>query len=440
MNTTLRLMTILLTVSVSVAEAQFDWPQWRGPLSNGVAEDADPPLTWGEEENVHWKVRIAGEGHATPIVSGGRIFVATAIDSGKEAESPIPPRDDAKTVPPKNIYDFVLLCLDVETGRELWRRTATSTSPQEGRHTTNSYASGSPVTDGERVYISFGSYGVFAFTVDGEPVWQRDLGDMRTRYGWGEGTSPAVWRDLLFLTWDHEDQSYLYALDTSSGEIRWKVERDEPTSWATPLVIDAADQPQLIVNGTNRARSYDPRTGEVLWECGGQTVNAIPSPVADDAHVYCMSGYRGSALFAIPLSSRGDLTDTEQIPWSFHRGTPYVPSPVLVDGRLYFTAANTNVLTCLDVKTGAVLFGPVRLPEIDSLYASPVAAAGRIYFAGRNGATTVIAAGDAFEVLATNRLDEGIDASPVAIGDRMLIRTSTHLYSLRDEGGQQRKE
>lgn len=409
-----------------------DWRQWRGPQQDGGQPLANPPLRWSATENVQWRVPLTGEGHATPVIAGERLFLSAAVKTEQRVAEPAQPREDAKTVPPDHIYRFVLRCLDVRTGAEQWERVATQAAPQEGKHDTNSYASGSPVTDGQRVIASFGSYGIYAYSVAGEPLWQLDLGDMQTRLGWGEGASPALEDGVLVVNWDQEQDSFIVALNAQTGEELWRAVRDEPTSWATPLITRYADRYQVIVNGTRRVRSYDLHSGELIWECGGQTVNAIPSPVRWQDHVIVMSGYRGAAVYAIPLSAQGDVTDTDKIAWHYHENTPYVPSPVLSGNRLYFVRGNNGILTCLDAATGRQLFGPERLPGIENIYASPVAAQGRVYFTGRDGTTTVIEAGDSLKVLATNKLDEPTDASPVLWKDQLILRTAEHLYSLRE--------
>lgn len=425
--------TLLGLVAVRCASADDDrfarnWPQWRGPRATGEAPLADPPVNWSAQQSVQWKVKVPGEGSATPIVWEDRIFLLTAIPTDRQDPTPPEPHPDAKTVPPKNVYQFVVLCLDRATGRERWRQVACEATPHEGRHSTNSYASGSPVTDGQRLYASFGSRGLFCYDLDGKLLWQRQLGKLRTRFGWGEGSSPTVHGSSLAITCDQEENSFLEVLDAASGTTRWRAERDEPTSWATPLVVNHAGRTQLIVNGTRRARSYDLETGAVIWECGGQTINAIPSPLADERTVYCMSGYRGAAAFAIPLDAQGDLTDTNRVRWSYKQSTPYVPSPLLYQGQLYFTRENSSVLTALDAASGEARFGPQRLPSLSSVYASPVAAAGRVYFVDRDGTTVVLRHGAKLEVLATNKLDEPVDASPVLVGKQLLLRGKEHLY------------
>ncbi len=415
------------------ARRPYNWHQWRGPEATGLAPHATPPLHWDAQTNIKWKAELPGEGSATPIVWENKVFVVAAVKTDRVADPPPEPAPDARTLPPKNYYQFVVLCLDRKTGERIWERVATEEVPKEGQHTTNTYASSSPVTDGRRLFVSFGSRGIFCYDLDGNLKWERDLGQMRTRRGWGEGVSPALHGETLIVNWDHEDPSFIVALDAQTGNVRWRADRDEPTSWATPLVVERNGRTQVIVNGTNRVRSYDLSTGEVIWECGGQTVNAIPSPVATGDMAIVMSGYRGAAAKAIPLDAQGDVTDSDTVRWSHDRSTPYVPSPLLLGDQLYFTASNNGILTSLDIRTGNVIFGPTRIPGISNLYGSPVAAGGRIYITGRDGTTTVLKPGDKLEVLATNVLNDPIDASPVAVGKQLFLRSNQYLYCIEEQ-------
>jgi outer membrane protein assembly factor BamB len=435
MNRTLLLTTAFcLTTFARAAEPDplDNWHQWRGPLANGTAPRGDPPVSFDAKTNIKWKFPLEGRGSSTPIIWGDQVFLTTAIDTGREAAAADIPKpdpnfaDDKKTRAPTTYHRFVVLCLDRQTGKQRWQVTATEKVPHEGRHETHSYAAFSPTTDGQQLYVSFGTRGIFCFDLNGTLRWQRQLGRLETRYGWGEGSSPVIHGDTLLVNWDHEGPSFLIALDAKTGATRWKVDRDEVTSWATPLVVRHKDVTQVIVNGTQRTRSYDLTTGKVLWECGGQTVNAIPSPVVFEDLAICMSGYRGAACFAIPLDSKGDVTG--KAVWSLPRGTPYVPSPVLTGGRLWFTQGNTAQLTCADARTGKVIIDRERLPSLASLYASPVAAAGRIYFTGRDGTIVVLKEGDQLESLAVNRMADPMDASPAIVGKQMFLRGEKNLY------------
>jgi outer membrane protein assembly factor BamB len=414
-----------------------NWHHWRGPTANGVAVQGNPPLTWSETQNIQWKTPIPGDGSGTPIVWGDRVFVTTAVRTDRAVAELAPPAVEPpggyRTERPKNYYRFVVLCLNRRDGRILWQRTATEALPHEGHHPSHGYASGSPTTDGQRLYVSFGSRGIYAYLLDGTPLWNRDLGDLITRLGWGEANTPVIHRGALVVNWDHEGQSAIYVLDAKTGAIRWQASRDEVSSWATPLVVEHAGRTQVIVSATRRITSYDLSDGSIIWECGGQTVNCIPSPVTRGGVVFCMSGFRGNALFAIPLDVEGDLTGSDQILWQRDRGTPYVPSPVLMDDLLYFTSSNSAVLTCLDAGNGETVIEPTRLPGLRSLYASPTGAGDRIYIVGREGTTLVIKKGSPFEVLATNVLDEGIDGSPAIVGNQILLRGHSHVYCLSEE-------
>ncbi|MBC8353218.1 MAG: PQQ-like beta-propeller repeat protein [Planctomycetes bacterium] len=409
-----------------------NWHHWRGPNANGVSTSGVPPVHWDQTTNVKWKAKLQGEGSATPIIWAGRVFLASAIPTDRVADEPPKLHPDAKTKPPGTYFQYTVLCLDLVTGKEVWRQVACEAVPHEGRHSTNTFASASPTTDGERLYVSFGSRGIYCYDLGGQLIWSRDLGDMRTRYGWGEATSPVIHGASLVINWDHEDQSFIEILDATTGKTKWKADRDEPTSWATPLIVEHAGRTQVITNGTNRARSYDLATGKVIWQCGGQSVNAIPSPILAGETVFCMSGYRSSAALAIPLTAMGDITDTDNVLWHHRSGTPYVPSPIIYENHIYFTRTNTSVLSCLDIGTGTPIFAQQRLPEMKNVYASPVATAGRIYFTDREGTTVVIRHGRELEVLAINKLAEPMDASPAIVGNQLFLRTSRHLYCIEN--------
>jgi outer membrane protein assembly factor BamB len=437
--TSLTLWSLLSASSVAYCGEPLDalrqWPHWRGPLATGAAPFGDPPVRWDEKTNVKWKAPLPGRGSATPIVWGDCLFVSAAVDTGRAAKAEdIPKVDDKlerKTEAPTTYHRFLLLCFDRNTGKLRWQRVCAERVPHEGIQPTHSYAAGSPATDGKHVWVSFGSQGVYCYDFSGELKWKRDdLPRMHTRLGWGEASTPVVHADALILNWDQEVGSRLIVLDAATGQARWQIDRDEPTTWHTPLVVRHDGVTQVITNGTNRMRGYDFNTRQLLWECGGGTINAIPSPVAADGVAFLMSGYGRSIAIAVPLGARGDLTDSDKLAWRQTRGTPYVPSPLLVDKKLYFTQANSNLLICLDAKTGRPYFERERLEACSSFYGSPVAAAGRIYLTDRAGVTVVLKQSPQLEVLATNRLDDRIDASPAVVGRQLFLRGHEHLYCL----------
>lgn len=419
-------------------ERADNWHQWRGPDANGIATAGNPPLTWGEKENIKWKVEIPGRGSATPIVWKGRIYLLTAVPVAKapgDSEAPTPSgrggrRGRAMSALPTSSYQFMILCLDLKTGSKIWDRVVTEAKPHEGRHHTATYASGSPITDGKHLYATFGSRGIYCYDMDGGLKWKRDLGDMSTRRQFGEGASPALCGNNLIVPWDHEGQSFVAALDKASGQITWKVDRDEATTWSTPLVAEQEGRKQVILHGSKRVRAYDPKDGRLIWECGGQAMNPVASPVTAGGLVYCTTGRRGYAISALPLSASGDITGTDKIAWHRADSGAYVSSPVVYKGQVYHIKDTSGILSCLDAKTGDLIFGPERLPGMGTIYASLVVAADRIYITDRSGTTLVLKHGRKLEVMATNEIDEGVDASLVMVGEQILLRGAKHLYCI----------
>ncbi len=401
-----------------------NWPQWRGPLATGVSPAAQPPVSWSETNNVRWKVKVPGRGTASPIIWENQLFLLTAVDVETAAA-------DANTRP----RQFKVLAYDRATGRLVWERTAREQVPHAGHHRDHGYASASAIRDGDVLIAHFGSYGTYAYDLAGKPLWEKDLGDMRTRNSFGEGSSPALHGNTVVVLWDHEGTDFIVALDKRTGAELWRTERDEPTGWCTPLVVVMhGGKTQVVVNGTNKVRSYDLATGKLLWECGGQTGNPVPSAVAMDDRVLVTSGFRGSALQAIRLDRTGDLTGTDAVLWSYNRHTPYVPSPLLYDGLLYLFAGNEATLSVCDARTGERHIDAERIEGIRGVYASAGGAADQVYLVGRDGGTVVLRKGPKLEVLARNRLDDAFDASPAFVGRDLFLRGREHLYCLAETG------
>lgn len=412
----LSLMARRTSAAPAPPEGERYWPQWRGPLATGEAPHARPPVEWSESKNLRFKVELPGQGKSTPVVWGDLIFLTTAV-----------PTDKAAAASP---LEFVVLAIGRGDGRVRWQRTLRTELPHEGTHQDGSYAPGSLLTDGARVFAFFGSHGLYALDPAGKLLWEKDLGRMRTRNAFGEGASPALHGDTLVVNWDHEGADFIAAFDTKTGRERWRRDRDEPTGWSTPYVVVHQGRAQVVVGGTNAVRSYDLASGEPVWDAPGLTANVIPSPVAADGVVYAMSGFRGNALRAVRLAdARGALTGPPGLAWSYDKDTPYVPSPLLYRGGLYFLKSNSGILTCLDARTGTPHYTE-RLPGVPNVYASPVAADGRVYVAGRDGSTAVLEAGPRPRVLATNRLEDGFDASPALVDGEIYLRGRTHLYGI----------
>ncbi|HEV3215575.1 MAG TPA: PQQ-binding-like beta-propeller repeat protein [Vicinamibacterales bacterium] len=410
------------------ATADRFWHQWRGPYASGISRSANPPLEWNEKTNIRWKVEIPGRGSGSPVVWGDRVFVLTAVPSNATLADSHTPRGGRAL----EVHRFVVMAIDRKTGRTIWERTAREERPHEGSHPDNgTWASSSAITDGEHVVAFFESRGLYVYDMDGKPLWQKDFGHKRMRNQFGEGTTPALHGNRLVLVWDHQGESFITVLDMRTGNEIWRARREEIDSWATPLVVEYAGRTQVIASGMNRLRSYDLETGELIWHSKGLTMNPIPSPVAADGMVFATSGFAGNDLKAVRLAdARGDITGSSAIVWSLNRDTPYVPSPLLYDGLLYLLKTNSGILSVFDAKTGAPHYQLQRLPKLGEVFSSPVGAAGRVYVTDRDGTTVVIRHGPKFEVLATNHLDDGFDASPALVDNEIYMRGYKYLYNI----------
>ncbi|MCP4726907.1 MAG: PQQ-binding-like beta-propeller repeat protein [bacterium] len=414
---------VLILVSVSIVSAQ-NWSQWRGPLGTGAAPEGNPPIEWSEQQNIKWKTPLPATGFSTPAIWGNDIFLTGSIS----AEAGEGSRMSVKAGGP---VKFIVMAIDRTTGNIKWEKQVREEVPHQGRHPSTTWATNSPCTDGERVYAFFGSRGLYCFTIDGDLLWEKDFGDMDIRMQFGEGCSPRLYGDKLVINWDHEGESFILALNAETGEEIWRKDRDEGTTWMTPLVVEVDGQAQVITGGTKRNRSYNLSNGDLIWEGEGLTSNVIPCPVEADGVVYLMSGYRGNMLRAIRLTgARGDISDTPAELWTYEKNTPYTPSPLLLNGLLYFLKANNGILTCLDVSTGQPHYSNERLDGISGVYSSPVGVQDRVYVLGRDGVTVVIRHGSEFDVMAKNTLDDKFDSSPAIVGDEIYLRGYNYLYCI----------
>jgi len=407
-----------------------NWPEWRGIYNSGAVAGGNTPVDFSETKNLNWKIEIPGKGHATPIVWGNQIIIQTAVATDKKPEKAVASAASPMAASSTEfIHQFIVISVDKNTGKIIWKTIVKEEFPAERTHDLGSWASNSPVTDGEFIYASFGSRGLFCLDMKGNIKWQRHFGQMEIVASFGEGSSPALGKDNVFIQWDHQGKSFFYALNKKTGEDVWKKERDEITSWATPLVVEISGKTQVITSATNKVRSYDSESGEIIWECTGMTRNVIPSPVYANGIVYLMSGFRGNALKAIDLAqAKGDLTGSKAILWEYNQDTPYTPSPVLMDGKLYFLKANNGILTCLDAKDGKVIYSNQKLNGITNIFSSPTGNKDKIYIAA-TGVVDVVKAGNNFELLSQNTLDDTFEASPVITGNDLILRGYKYLYS-----------
>ncbi len=430
---------LLCGLSWAFVPADGYWPYWRGPAANGMAT-GDAPLHWSDTQNISWKIDIPGLGNSSPVVWGDQIFLTTAIPTGAAAapasgSGTLAPQNPHTTSGPIAEHKFDVLCVDRKTGKILWQRTAKTAIPHEGAHQTyGSFASNSPVTDGRNVYAFFGSRGIYCYDMRGNLVWQKDFGiQLRMKMGFGEGMAPVLSGDKLLLVFDHEGDSFMVALDKTSGKEIWRVSRDEKTNWAAPLVVEFAGRKQVVVSATKKVRSYDLETGKLIWECAGLGANTIPQPVSQGDLVFVMSGYNNPNLMAIRLGREGDLTGTDAVVWNQVRGNSYTPSPVLYDNKLY-VLTDTGMVSCYNAQTGAASYSQVRLPKTYSFKSSPVGANGKLYLASENEDVIVLRMGEKYEVLATNNLtDQTFIATPAITGGEIFLRSKTRLYCIREK-------
>lgn len=461
----LGLVAVTASPSVSAAEPGSDlhhrnWPTWRGPLANGVVPHGNPPTEWSETKNIKWKVPIKGSGHATPVIWENKIFVLTAIPEPKASAlvAPVQPRQVFAQAqgqeqgqrpdrprrpggggggrgggfgapPPSEPYAYTTLCLDRATGKVVWEKVSRKAVPHQGVQPSNSFSSGSPVTDGERLYVSFGSQGLYCYDLDGTLLWEKDLGKVEVMFG--EGSSPALHGNTLIVVQDSmRGPSFIYAFDKKTGKELWKKERSEGSGWTTPYIWSHGGKTQVLVSGSKAVRSYDLETGEELWWCEGVGSNPVPMIVAHDTMIYAMSGHRQPTALAIKLGGSGDLTNSDRVVWKTNLGTPYVPSPLLYNGLLFFCQRTEARVSCLDPATGTAHYSQERVEGITGVYASPIGVQNRIYLAGQNGATAVLENSKQLKVLAMNTLDDGFDASPAVVGNELFLRGRANLYCI----------
>ena len=427
------LFTILFFLNFTLQAQQLShdeyWPQWRGPFNTGAALQGNPPVQFSETQNLKWKTPIPGKGHSTPIIWADKVIVTTAVPNDVSSVDMEEWRTSTST---DLVLDYKVILVNLNDGKIIWEKTVTSEKPEENTHKLGSWASNSPCTDGERIYAYFGSRGIFCLDFKGNIIWQKDFGQMKKVMSFGEGSSPYLYKDKLFIQWDHEGDSHIYALDTKTGDIAWSDSRDEGSSWATPLVMEVNGKVQVITAATNLVRSYDFNTGEIIWTCGGLTRNVIPNPKYADGILYVMSGYRGNALKAIDLAkAKGDITGTDVILWSYDQNTSYTPDALLMGGYYYFLRANNGELSCADAKTGVIKYEKVKLEGINDLYSSPTGVDSRMYIVDDN-ICLVIKAGENFEILASNKLEDEFHASPVIVGNKLLLRGFRYLYCFEE--------
>ncbi len=440
-------MKVAVTLTLLTASgvfAQANWPQFRGEQSLGVATNKNLPVVWGTNQNVAWKTTIPGWGWSSPIIWGDKIIVTSVIKDG-EVEQPKKglyfggERPTAST----NLHHWMVYCFDWQNGKKLWEKQVHEGSPSTSIHLKNTYASETPVTDGDRVYAYFGNLGLFCLDMGGKELWSQKFGHFKTRYGWGTAASPVLHKDRLFVVNDNEEKSFLVALNKKTGEQFWRVERDEKSNWATPFVWENEKRTELVVPGRNKVRSYD-LDGKVLWEFGGMSSIVIPTPFAKSGLLYVGSGYVGDKtrpVFAIRPGASGDISlkDGESnghyIAWYEKAAAPYNPSP-LVYGDYFYVLFDFGFLSCRDAKTGKQIYDKQRInPDGNTAFtASPWAYDNKIFCLSEDGDTFVFQAGPEYKLTGKNSLGEMCMATPAIARDSLIIRTASKLYRIQNTG------
>ncbi len=407
---------IFIAAALAAAAAQNgEWPDFRGPTGQGHAEGRNLPLEWSESRNVAWKVPVPGEGWSTPIVSGGRVWITTALSAGAPAKAEVSGRN----------LSLRAIALDAATGREVVNAEVFSLRGGAPVNPKNNRASPSAVVEGDRVYVHFGAEGTAALTTAGEIVWRARF-EYESQHG--AGGSPILVGDLLIFSCDGSDAAFVVALDKRTGKVKWKANRRLPyaQAYTTPLAIRAGDRDQIVSVGAFRTTAYEPASGKEVWRVSyGDGFSNVPRPVYGHGLVYIATGFQQPLLMAVRTDGSGDVTRSH-VAWTLRRGAPLTPSPLLVGDDLYLVT-DTGIASCVDAKTGAIRWQQ-RLNG--NFSASPVFADGRIYFQSEAGVTTVIAPGAGFKVLATNTLDGATLASMAVADGSMFIRSNTHLYRI----------
>jgi outer membrane protein assembly factor BamB len=421
----------------SHAAPKTNWGQWRGPEGNGVSSETNLPTEWSGNKNIKWKTPIPGRGHSSPIVWGNKIFLTTDIEGDAvPGAKAIEHKDDGKPYKhPDSIggdrkHTLKVVCVDRSTGNLLWERTAYEGTVYDDRHRKGSYASPTQATDGTYVLAYFGTEGLYCYDFDGKLIWKSLPGKIAT-FGMGPGTSPVLFENAVILQCDEDsgEKSFILALDKKTGKEVWKTPRKVQASWATPLVVRTPQRNELITSGNELIISYDPKTGKELWRTKGHESNAIATPVAGGGMVFVYAGFPVKKTFAIKLGGSGDLTGSKDIIWQYDKGTAYVPSSILYGDYLYLMS-DRGILTCLEAKSGKIVYEGGRVPIPATFTASPVAFDGKLLLTSEDGDTFVIKAGPKHEVIATNSISEPVYASP-AISDGMIfIRGEKNLYCI----------
>lgn len=430
----------MVTLFLATAAFAQNWPSFRGPGATGVLDTPrGVPISWdvAANRNIAWRTEIPGLGHSSPIVWGDRVFVTTALSSDPKAvfQYPLAGQLDTRTDLAKQ--QFKIYCLDRHTGKILWEKVAAERAPAVARHPHNSYASSTPATDGKRVVAFFGSEGLYAFDLEGKMLWQQDVGPLDQgafdvpEYKWGSASSPIIYKDLVIVQCDQQKGSFVAAFDAVTGKPRWRTQRDAIPSWATPTVYEGDKRAELVTNGAEYFRGYDPATGAELWKIKGTSMISVPTPFAAHGLIYLASGYYRfiQPIVALKPGATGEVA-AERVAWRTEKGAPYLPTPI-VYGDYFYSFNHRGILTVYNAATGERIYEQ-RLGDGGAFASSPVATGGRLYAASEDGDVYVVKAGPTFELLAVNKMNEVVMATPALSNGMLIVRGLNHVFGIAE--------
>ena len=442
------LFSIALTVVFPkpVPCADQEWPSFRGYSANGIAEGYRVPIKWDIEqsENILWKTYIPGLGHSSPIVWGNRIFVTTAVKDKGGSSLKVGLYGDVKSVKEENIFNWYVYCIDRKNGNILWERLSYTGKPKVKRHPKASHSSSTPCTDGNYIVAFFGSEGMYCYDMEGNLIWEKDLGELDWGFfrspsaQWGGGSSPVIHQQIVFIQCDVQKNSFIAAFDLKDGSRVWKTARDEVPTWGTPTVYEGREHSQIIVNGFKHIGGYDISTGKEIWKMRGGGDIPIPTPIVAHDLIYITNAHGGmSPIYAIRLSAKGDISldqnesSNDDIEWSYKKDGNYIPTPIVYDDYLY-CCSQKGEMSCIEARTGKLLYRENLGSSSVAVSASPVAADGKIYCTAENGDIYIVEAGSEFILTGINKMNETCMATPAISRGTLFFRTRQHLVAIAE--------
>ena len=440
------IINLVFILTPLFAENTENWPRLRGSHANGLPADISNqnlPVKWSKTENVKWKTNVPGSGWSSPIVWGDKVFVTSVInDKAEENEKPKAGLylGRGRRGIPSGLHHWMVYCMDLKTGKLLWKNEAHTGEPPVGRHPKSTYAAETPVTDGKRLYVLFGDVGMWCYDLNGKEIWKHKIEPKKTMFDYGAAASPVIHEDQVIYVYDNNEQSYIAALDVEKGTEKWRVLRDGRSTWATPYIWKTKDRTEIVVPGRKKILSYD-LDGKMLWELSGRMSNlVIPSPFVVDDLLYVTSGYFADPhrpVYVIKPGAKGDISLKEDeksnnfIKWYQPKAGPYNTTPVVYNG-IYYLLLDQGMISTYDSKTGKQFYDRIRFPRGASFTSSPWGYKDKLFCLAENGKTYVLKAGKEFEILHVNDLDELCMTCPAIVGGQLLIRTESAVYCISD--------